>query len=133
MGKANINDRASLEHVYPAETFASDAAWNERPDAVQRGVRIGSAPDEEGWFELEPAARHAGEPQTPHFLAPARRAEELIERGDHGAEDQISAPQPATGYTEFLDDIIAAAKRFGFRAEESPGRNEPRLKGFRGG
>jgi hypothetical protein len=133
MPRANINDRATLESVYSESAFARDATWNERPDAVRRGVRLGSAPDTEGWFELERAKRHTGEPETPHFLTPVRRAEELIERGHHDAARQVSTPQPANGYAEFLDDIVAAAERFGFRAEDSPGRDEPRLKGFRGG
>ena len=133
MTKVNANDRATLEQAYPAGAFAQDAARNETPSALQSGVRIGSAPDDEGWFELERAARHAGEPETPHFLAPARLVEELVERGHDRAARQVATPDPARGYVQFLDDIVDAARRFGFRADESPGRDEPRLKGFRGG
>lgn len=134
MTRVNINDRGTLEHGYPPEAFAGDAAQNERvSQALRQGVRIGSAPDEAGWFELERATRHAGEPETPYFLAPARRGEELIEGDQHHPARQVSPARPADGYAQFLDDIVAAAKRFGFRAAESPGRDEPRLKGFRGG
>ncbi|HTW53611.1 MAG TPA: hypothetical protein VME45_17095 [Stellaceae bacterium] len=134
MARVNIHDRASLEQAYPAKAFAGDAAQNERAShELRHGVRIGSAPDAAGWFDLERATRHIGEPDTPYFLAPARRAEELVERGHHHAARQDSRPHPAAGYAGFLDDIVAAVKRFGFRAEESPGRDEPRLKGLRGG
>ena len=134
MTKVNINDRASLRRAYPDEMFANDAAQNERaPSELKHGVRIGSAPDAKGWFELEQATRHIGEPETPHFLAPARRNEELAERGHHGAPHQVSEPKPALGYEKFLDDIVAVAERFGYRADESPGRGDVRLRGFRGG
>jgi len=75
MTKVNANDRSTLERTYPEDAFKSDAAQNERvPNAVRHGVRIGSAPDAEGYFELERAARHAGEPETPTFPAPTRAA-----------------------------------------------------------
>jgi hypothetical protein len=67
------------------------------------------APDESGCFELERAARHVGEPETPYFLAP------------HNGQD----------YDRFLGDVIAAAQRYGFRAEETPGQGDPRIKGLR--
>lgn len=134
MAKVNVKDRDSLERAYPADAFASDAAQNGlAPNQLVHGVRIGSAPDKDGGFELERAMRHAGEPETPHFLAPSRRAEELVERGHHQAAQQVAEPRPDRGYAQFLDDIVAAAKRFGFRADETPGRDDPRLRGFRGG
>jgi hypothetical protein len=110
MTKVNANDRATLEGAYPADIFASDAARNEQVSAALRyGVRIGSAPDAAGWFELERTARHTGEPETAHFLAPTQ----------------------ASGHGQFLDDIVAAAHRFGYRANESPGQGDPRIKGLR--
>jgi hypothetical protein len=116
MTVANIDDRASLERAYPEGSFASDAAQNELvPNTVLHGVRIGSAPDDSGCFELERASRHVGEPETPHFLAPAQ--EGLADR--------------RRGYDQFLDDIVAAAKRSGFRQDESPGLGEVRLRGLR--
>ncbi|MBV8777475.1 MAG: hypothetical protein JO032_18405 [Alphaproteobacteria bacterium] len=132
MARANINDRISLEAAYPAERFARDAAQNDvAPNQLVRGVRIGSAPDEAGWFDLEPAARHVGEPETPHFVAPARRVEPLVERGRYSAPRETAAPDPDDGYRRFLDDIVDAARRFGYRAEASPGIADPRLKGLR--
>jgi len=114
MAKVNANDRSTLERTYPEDAFKSDAAQNEKvPNAVRHGVRIGSAPDPEGCFELERAARHAGEPETPTFLAPTLAA------------------MPEEGYALFLDDVVAAAQRFGFRADESPGQGDPRIRGLR--
>ncbi|HWB51642.1 MAG TPA: hypothetical protein VG651_21215 [Stellaceae bacterium] len=133
MARANTNDRASLEQAYPRDAFANDAAQNERaPHALTHGVLIASAPDEGGWFELTRTRRHAGEPDTPYFLAPARRSEELIEQGHHHAARQVAMPDPARGYARFLDDIVTAAKSAGFRADRSPS-GDPRLRGLRGG
>jgi len=109
MAKVNANDRATLERVYPKDEFVNDAARNDLPNAIVRGVRVGSAPDDTGGFELERAARHVGEPETPHFLAP------------HNGQD----------YQRFLDDVIAVAQQFGFRTEETPGQGDPRIKGLR--
>jgi hypothetical protein len=109
MAKVNANDRATLEQAYPADGFATDAARNEAPGVVQRGLRIGSAPDTTGDFELERASRHAGEPETPTFLVPSRGQE----------------------YGQFLDDVVAAARRHGYHAETSPGQGDARIKGLR--
>ncbi|HZK88602.1 MAG TPA: hypothetical protein VFC56_00495 [Stellaceae bacterium] len=114
MAKVNVNDRNSLERVYPREAFAGDAVQNDKvPNELRHGVRIDSAPDESGCFVMERATRHAGEPPTPNFLVPARAAD------------------PERGYQQFLDDIAAAAERFGFRADESPGQGDPRIRGLR--
>jgi hypothetical protein len=116
MGQVNRHDHRTFQSVYPENAFASDAAQNEQvSSSIRHGVRIGSAPDIEGWFEVERAARHAGEPETATFLAPAR-------------SDQ---PKPSTAYEQFLDDIIKAAERFGYRADESPGRGDKRIRGQR--
>jgi hypothetical protein len=40
-------------------------------------------------------------------------------------------PCPRARYGAFLADIVAAAQRFGFELKESPGRDEPRLRGLR--
>jgi hypothetical protein len=109
MTKVYIGDRGSLEHAYPPDVFASDAAQNEAVSEIVRGVRVGSAPDADGLFDLEHATRHVGEPETPYFLVPRLS-------GDHA---------------QFLDDIVTAAKRFGYRADESPGIGDPRLHGLR--
>jgi hypothetical protein len=121
--KANINDRRSLEQAYPPDAYASDAAQNGRSASeVTSGVRILSGPDGAGEFEIERAAQQVGEATSPAFLAPYRR----VESADPGAE-----PSLPKDYDSFLDDVVAAAQRFGFEAEKSPGRNEPRLHGLR--
>ena len=122
--RANINDRQSIERLYPPNTFARDAAENDRHRIeILKGVRIASAPDETGNFELEPAAQYAGEVPGTVFLAPfhPRTAEE------HAGDD----PDPRHGYDAFIDEIIDAARRYGYRAGESPGPDDPRLRGAR--
>lgn len=120
MAKANIRDRASLERVYPRESYASDAAQNAAAaDQIVRGVRILSGPDTVGDFDLEAGSRHVGETCGTVFLAPQRRD------GGSGEFDRQA------GYREFLDEIIVAAQAFGFEPEQSPGRNDPRLRGLR--
>jgi hypothetical protein len=124
VAKANIHDRRSIERVYPLDAFARDAAENDRPDAgLLHGVRIGSAPDRAGDFEVEPASRHAGEVPGAVFLAPFHRAT----ANEHAPAD----PDPHHGYQAFVGEIIDAAQQFGYRAETSPGPGDPRLKGAR--
>jgi hypothetical protein len=122
--QVNINDRASIERVYPPDAFARDAAENDRHRVeLLKGVRIASAPDEAGNFALEPATRYTGEvPGTP-FLAPFHRR--TVE--EYAADD----PDPRHGYNAFIDDIIEAARRHGYRPEESPGPDDQRLRGPR--
>jgi hypothetical protein len=122
--RANVNDRRSIERLYPPDAFARDAAENDRPGiAILRGVRIAAAPDADGNFPLEPAARHAGEMPAAPFLAPFRRRA--------ASENAGADPDPRRLYDAFLDDIIAAARRYGYRAEASPGPGDPRLCGPR--
>ena len=53
MHKANVNDRASVEAIYPQVAFDEDAGRNALADApVVHGLRIDSAPDPQGWFAL---------------------------------------------------------------------------------
>jgi hypothetical protein len=121
MPKANIHRRDSIEQVYPPEAFASDAAKNGRvTNEVVAGVRILSAPDAGGDFEFERAARQIGEAASPAFLAPFRRED------DGSADASLKA-----AYQEFLDQLANAAHRFGFQAEETPGGDDPRIKGLR--
>lgn len=132
MPKANIHNRRSLEEAYPPDAFASDAAGNGRTEAqFVRGVRILSAPDAAGDFEFERAAHQVGEAAAATFLAPHRREERLINAGRDSPSTQSADPEPRAGYGEFLTDIAAAARQFGFKPEDTPGRDEPRLKGLR--
>jgi hypothetical protein len=132
MATANVNDRGSLERAYPEDVFANDAAQNDQAKAeVFHGVHIASAPDRDGNFELQRATRHVGEPPSADYLTPVRRtAEPLAQARDDGPAPE-SAPEPARGYAQFLDDIVNAARRFGYRADESPGPGDPRLRGLR--
>jgi hypothetical protein len=124
MTNANVHDRRSIEQVYPPDAFARDAAENDRASiATLRGVRIGSAPDQAGDFELDPAAQYAGEMPGAVFLAPFHRR---TPNGDGG-----TGSDPHHGYGEFVDEIIEAASRHGYRAAASPGPGGARLRGER--
>ena len=132
MAKANIHRRSTLEEIYPPDAFASDAAQNGRvPNAMLRGVRILSAPDKAGDFEFERAAQQIGEAASASFLAPHRREESIQDAGRDSPTTVLADPEPRAGYQAFLADIMAVAQRFGFEPEESPGRDEPRLRGLR--
>jgi hypothetical protein len=120
MAKANVEDRTTLERAYPFAAYARDAAQNCLAGSqVVRGIHILSGPDAVGAFDLEPAGRHVGETAGAAFLAPQRRD------GGSGEIDQRA------GYEGFLDEVVAAARRFGFDPEQAPGRNDPRLRGLR--
>jgi hypothetical protein len=121
---ANIHDRSSIERVYPYDGYASDASQNERrKPAVLKGVRITEAADEAGDFRIERAANYAGEVPGAIFLAPFHRVT--------AQEDVAAEPDPRQGYEAFVDEIIEAAQRQGFRAEASPGPGDARLRGPR--
>jgi hypothetical protein len=132
MPKANIHDRHSLEAAYPPDAFASDAAENGRsPTSFVKGVRILSAPDAAGDYTFERATQQVGEALSANFLAPQCREERLIDAGRDSPAVVSAQADPAAGYEEFLADLVAAAQRFGFKPNESPGVDEPRLKGLR--
>ena len=124
MATANIHDPSSIEQIYPPDAYASDASENERrKPAVLKGVRVTSAPDEAGDFTIERATQQVGEVPGAVFLAPFHRAT--------AQEDAAVNPESRDGYEAFVSDIIEAAVRFGYRAEESPGRGDARLRGPR--
>jgi hypothetical protein len=138
MHKANINDRASIEALYPRSAFAEDAGRNALGKTpVLYGVRIGSAPDEQGWFSL--VRHHIGEPgggaqavflsaQEPH-LAATRVGADPGEGGLQPPEAAVS--NQADEYRAFIDSILDTARSADF--EEAIGRGDPRLRGFHGG
>jgi len=123
MATANINDRSSIERIYPPDAFTVDAAENDRQpgNQVLHGIRIVSAPDAQGRFEIERGGRQIGEVGSALFLAPFRRS-----IGQAGR-----ASDAASEYDAFIDEIIAAAPHFGFREAESPGVGDARLQGPR--
>ena len=132
MSKANIHHPQSLEAAYPPDAFASDAAQNGRSEGQRvSGVRILSAPDADGNFKLERATQQVGEATSPAFLAPHRRADRLADAGRDSATPDSAEPSPRQDYNRFLDDIATAPQRRGFRADQSPGRADPRLRGLR--
>jgi hypothetical protein len=124
MTNANVHDRRSIEQVYPRDAFARDAAENDRASIeTLKGVRIVSAPDEAGDFELDPAAQYAGEIAGAVFLAPFHRRTPSADGG--------TGSDPHHGYDAFVDEIIEAAWRHGYRAAASPGPGDARLRGER--
>src|SRR5260370_33955395 len=96
MPKANIPRRSTLEEIYPANAFASDAAQNGRvPNTVLSGVRTLSAPDAAGDFEFERATQQIGEAGSASVLAPQRR-EQRTQDARRDSPAQVSddpAPQ----------------------------------------
>jgi hypothetical protein len=124
MPKVRIDDRTALERAYPPDAFAADAARNAAASSEAiSGVRILSAPDGAGEFSFERGSRQVGEAASV-FLAPYRR------RGNAGEPEAASA-DPHAGYQAFLDDIVDAARRLGYKPEESPGQGDPRIRGLR--
>src|SRR5579864_7237156 len=113
MQRANINDRGSIERIYPRAVFAREANANMRAKAsVLSGVQIGSAPDASGHFELTRASRHAGEEPLQGgaiFLCP------FAQRTARGADYPATAAppsgaQPRDAYDAFIDEIMATAR-----------------------
>jgi hypothetical protein len=132
MHRADINDRESIERIYPRAVFAREANANMRAKAsVLSGVQIASAPDGQGHFELTRASRHAGEDRSSAgaiFLCP------FAQRSGHGADDPAAAAPPSgerprDAYDAFIDEVIAKAR--GARFPEPTGRHDPRLRGLR--
>ena len=139
MHKANVNDRASVEAVYPQAAFDEDAGRNALADAaVVHGLRIDSAPDPQGWFALARARHHVGEltgfkeaiflrPEEPHLSAPL-----LGSDPDGTAQSPTAmADKRRQAYAAFIDRVLDTARTADFAAPI--GRDEPRLKGFHGG
>jgi hypothetical protein len=124
MPSVNVNDRTSLERIYPADAYAADASDNARAKAeALRGLRIRSKPDENGQFEVERGVQHVGEAGDAAFLAPQHR--------EQAREYARPDPDPRADYEAFLDDVVKAAREFGFEPADSPGRGDPRLHGLR--
>jgi len=142
MPEANVNDRASVERLYPREEFERDAGENARAKAtVQRGILIVSAVAADGRFGVERASRHVGE-EDPEgdtvFLAPfPTQASAPLQQGDaYGGPVETgdaveSASRKAEDYRVFIDRLVEAARTARFKP--AVGRNDDRLKGFHGG
>jgi hypothetical protein len=136
MSEANINDRDSIERVYPREAFDEDLRANMLPNAeVLHGARVESGADASGRFRLARATQPVGEESRLRhtvFLAPfaAVAAADADDDASYGGAE--AAPGAVVGdYDAFLERIVAAAKEAD--ARPAPGRDDERLKGFRGG
>jgi hypothetical protein len=135
MKAANINDRASIERIYPRAVFEREAQANTRAKAsVLYGVRIHSMPDESGAFQLIRASHHVGEDERQSgsvFLCPFAQETPFVERGnDYGAVTQRRDAGVVRGdYDGFVDKIIETARSV--RLDETPGRGDMRLQGLR--
>ena len=142
MPEANVNDRASIEHLYPRGDFERDAAENSDAKAtVHRGIRIVSPVAADGRFSLERASRHVGEadpegdavflaPFLPDTYAPRRPGDA------HGGPVLIGDPADTAArkeadYRDFISAIADAAKAAEFKP--AIGLGESRLRGFHGG
>jgi hypothetical protein len=144
---ANLHNRRSIEAIYPIEVFAVDAAANQKQPANEllKGVRILSAPDEAGYFEIARATMHVGEIGATFMVAHRTlcglHAHAALYDRLKGTADivmsrtgQIYAlinPDPRGEYEAFIDAVIAEAPRIGFRRDASPGRGDVRLQGLR--
>lgn len=142
MSTANVNDRASIERIYPREAFEQDAAKNSRGKAlVLEGVLIASQPGENGEFELVRKRRQVGENDPEGdtlFVAPYLGQDygALAQTAAYGAAEEkgdavAKVEQSSREYAAFIDRIVATAKAAHFK--EPIGRHEERLKGFHGG
>jgi hypothetical protein len=143
MSKANIHDRTSIERLYDRETYENDARRNSTGNAaVLHGVRIMSAPDDKGDFDLVRGSRHAGEAPSEGnvpFLAPdlnGRPAPLVPSATDYGgpretAQASESGSERGRDYGAFVDRIIETARTAAFQTPI--GLHEERLRGFHGG
>jgi hypothetical protein len=148
MTSASIHDRASVERLYPRDAFEADAGSNaQAKTSVLKGLRILSAPDEAGSFQLARASQHTGEVHVADaqgrgnglFLAPnlgANFAALMRKDTDYGGAEEkqdalASVAARQDDYAAFIDRVIATAQAADF--EQPIGRGEERLKGFHGG
>jgi hypothetical protein len=117
MSNANINDRGTIERIYPRAVFLRESTANRRAKAsVLHGVRILAGADAAGRFELVRAARRAGEPETGSggvFLCPLA----------------ASVGETADPYDAFLDRVIATARAV--QPADATARDDPRRHGAR--
>lgn len=117
---ANINDRSTIERVYPFARYRQDANRNTIPNAqILHGVTVASPPDESGAFHLHEAERQSGELEAiaggyAFFLPPMGGA------GDLEADK--------ADYAGFIDRIVETARQV---RKVQPA--DERLHGFHGG
>ena len=140
MQSVNINQRETLESYYPLDSFVHDANQNARgKTAVMHGLRILSAPDGEGAFNVTKAQHNVAEDASHEdtlFLYSVRdddnnwfdRAEPDASKAVHAKEHPVNVSDL---YRGFIDRVIETARNAHFQPDI--GRGEPRLQGFHGG
>ena len=142
MPEANINDRTSVERLYPRDDFEREARANsDAKGTVHRGLRIVSAVDQDGRFSAERGSRHVAESDPEGdtvFVAPFLvRAHAPLQQSDtYGGPAETGEALPARvqkpdDYLAFIDRIVEAAKTAVFKS--AIGRDDERLRGFHGG
>jgi hypothetical protein len=142
MSSANVNDRATIERLYPRKAFAEDGAKNARPKAdVLHGVLIASEVSQSGEFTLQRTSRQVGENDPlgdTLFLAPfpiegqgALRQTPAYGGAEETPDALAKAQDKRPDYEAFIDRIAETARRAAFKGPI--GRHEPRLRGFHGG
>lgn len=138
MTTARIDDRASLERIYPREAFDNDARENARANnSVIHGMRVLSAPDSSGAFGVARARQHVGEGDPEGdtvFLAPALSGSQVGSgAGDGSGQEAGGDPvrSAGSGYDEFIETVLRVAR--GARFKRPIGKGEERLRGFHGG
>jgi hypothetical protein len=128
MPSANLNEPGSLESIYPRDAFLRDSARNgNAADPVRHGVRVTSAPDANGAFEMTVASQQTGERDPGGdsvFLAPERS--QAASGTPEGSPDGVSQD----GYAAFLKAVMEAVRTARFKR---PVGKDRRLAGFHGG
>jgi hypothetical protein len=134
---ANINDRTSVQKIYPMTAWEQDGSRNAKGNAsIVYGVKILCAPDPKGAFDLVRASRHIAEsdPESDEvFLTPFESgASEAIDGATYSGGVQPPGHQHSNGdYESFVDAILDAARTAHFKS--AIGVGDDRIKGFRGG
>jgi hypothetical protein len=140
MQSVNINQRETLENFYPLDSFVHDANQNARgKTAVMHGLRILSAPDDNGAFNVTKARHNVAEDASHKdtmFLYSVRDDDNnWFDSDEEDASKAVRAKDNAVDTSElyrgFIDRVIETARNAHF--QDHIGRGEPRLKGFHGG
>jgi hypothetical protein len=117
---ANVNDRTTIERMYPLSAFDQDAGENSAGSSTRRcGVRLETVPDADGAFRIVRAAQAlTGSADTAGtaFLCPYMgRAYGMfaIEGGSRGAVEERSDifAGHLDEYAAFLETIVETARR----------------------
>jgi hypothetical protein len=140
MQSVNINQRETIESYYPLDSFVHDANQNARGKAaVMHGLRILSAPNSDGAFNITKARHNVAEDASTEdtlFLYSVRdddnnwfdSAEADASKAVHSKEHPVNVSDL---YHSFIDRVIETARNAKFQPDI--GRGERRLEGFHGG